>query len=196
MLRKSATALLMLLVAPAVLAHGEGAHTHAAGLFAGLAHPFIGPDHLLAMVAVGMWGAQQGGRALWALPLTFVGVMTFGSVLGVAGIALPGVGTGVEAGILLSVLALGLLVALASRWALPLAALLVGLFALFHGAAHGLEMPLAASPWAYGAGMLAATALLHVSGVLMGTKLKAAYLRVAGAAVSLVGIGMLLPMGG
>lgn len=181
---------ILALVAPTIWAHGQGIHTHGVGLLAGLAHPFSGLDHLLAMLAVGMWAAQQGGRALWALPLTFVGVMALGSALGVAGIALPGV----EAGILLSVLVLGLLVALASRWALPLAVSLVGLFALFHGAAHGLEMPLAASPWAYGAGMLAATAVLHVSGVLAGIKLQAAYLRVAGAAVSLVGMALLLPM--
>lgn len=187
MLKKTTTALLMLLAAPAVLAHGEGVHAHGAGLIAGLAHPFSGLDHLLAMLAVGMWAAQQGGRALWALPLTFVGVMALGGALGVAGVALPGM----EAGILLSVLALGLLVATGTRWTLQLACTTVGVFALFHGAAHGLEMPLTASPVGYGIGMLAATALLHTGGVLAGVKLRVGVLRIAGAAVSIAGLGLI-----
>ena len=188
MLKRTTTALALLLAAPLALAHGAGAHTHGAGLIAGLAHPFNGLDHLLAMVAVGLWAAQLGGRVLWALPLTFVGVMALGSTLGVAGIVLPGL----EAGILLSVLALGLLVALESRWSLQLACATVGLFALFHGAAHGLEMPLTASPWGYSVGMLAATALLHASGVLAGVKVRTIFLRAAGAAVSLAGLGLIL----
>jgi urease accessory protein len=173
-------------------AHGQGAHTHDAGLIAGMLHPFSGLDHLLAMVAVGLWAAQQGGRALWALPASFVGALAVGSALGVMGLALPGI----ETGIALSVLVLGLLVALQSRWALGLACVMAAFFALFHGIAHGQEMPLAASPWGYGAGMLAATALLHAAGVLAGVKAKGTALRLAGAAVSLAGIGLLLPLAG
>lgn len=190
MLKRMMTALPLLLAASLALAHGEGSHAHDAGLIAGLAHPFSGLDHLLAMVAVGLWAAQQGGRALWVLPLSFVGAMAVGSALGVMGVALPGL----ETGIILSVLALGLVVALQSRWALGLACAMVGFFALFHGVAHGQEMPLAASPFGYGAGMLAATAVLHAAGVLAGVKARASVLRAIGAMVTLAGIGLLLPL--
>ncbi len=178
--------------APAAWAHGQGAHTHEAGLIAGMLHPFSGFDHLLAMVAVGLWAARQGGRALWVLPLSFVGAMSVGTMLGMSGVAFAGM----EAGIALSVMALGALVALRRRMLLPLAAALTGLFALFHGVAHGQEMPLAASPWGYGFGMLAATALLHGVGVLAGMKLRQLYLGVAGAAISLAGLGMLVNFAG
>lgn len=192
MFKRSAIALLILLAAPAVLAHGEGAHTHGAGLIAGLAHPFSGLDHQLAMVAVGLWAAQKGGRELWMMPLTFIGMMAFGGALGVLGISLPGI----EAGIVLSVMAPGLLVALQSRWALPLAGSMVGLFALFHGMAHAVEMPNAASPWAYGLGMMAATTFLHAAGVVAGLKLREIFLRAAGALISLAGLGMAFPLMG
>lgn len=185
---RNLTLLLLAAAAPAAWAHGQGAHAHEAGLIAGMLHPFSGFDHLLAMVAVGLWAAQQGGRARWLLPLSFVGAMAVGSGFGVAGAALPGV----ETGIALSVLVLGLLVALQSRWALGLACAMAGFFALFHGVAHGQEMPLAASPWGYGAGMIAATAALHASGVLAGIKARALALRLAGAAVSIAGMGMLM----
>jgi urease accessory protein len=192
MFRRSAIALLMLLAAPAVLAHGGGAHTHGAGLIAGLAHPFSGLDHLLAMVAVGLWAAQKGGRALWVLPTAFVSIMALGSGVGVMGYALPGI----EVSITLSVLVLGLLIALQSRWSLQLACVTVGFFALVHGVAHGEEMPLAASPWGYGLGMMAATALLHGTGVLAGVKLRQIVVRAAGALISMAGIGMLFPLMG
>lgn len=190
MLRRSVLALAMLLAAPAVLAHGEGANAHSAGFIAGLTHPFSGLDHLLAMVAVGLWAAQKDGRALWLLPVTFVSLMALGGLMAVSGASLPGM----EMGIALSVLALGLLIALQSRWSLQVACATVGLFALFHGAAHGIEMPLAASPWIYGLGMIAATAMLHVAGVFAGMRLKQAVLRVAGALISIAGMGMLFPM--
>jgi len=192
MLKKITVATLMLSMAAVAFAHGEGAHTHDAGLIAGLSHPFSGLDHLLAMVAVGLWAAQKGGRALWILPLTFVGMMAFGGALGVLGIS-P---LGIEAGIVLSVMVLGLLVALQSRWALPLAGSMVGLFAIFHGVAHGVEMPNAASPWAYGLGMMAATAFLHASGVLAGMKLREIVLRITGALISVAGLSMALPLMG
>lgn len=192
MLKKMMIATLMWSVAPLALAHGEGAHSHDAGLIAGLAHPFSGLDHLLAMVAVGLWAAQKGGRALWMLPLTFVGMMAFGGTLGVLGMPLPGI----EVGIALSVMVLGLLVALQSGGSLQLACATVGLFALFHGLAHGVEMPLAASPLAYGFGMMAATAFLHASGVFAGMKLREIVLRVTGALISMAGLGMMFPLMG
>lgn len=189
---RNLTLLVLAVAAPAAWAHGQGVHTHDAGLIAGILHPFSGLDHLLAMVAVGLWAAQQGGRALWVLPLSFVGAMAFGAMLGLSGLAFAGM----EAGIALSVLALGGLVALRRQMLLPLAAALTGLFALFHGVAHGQEMPLAASPWGYGFGMLAATALLHGVGVLAGFKLRQLYLGMAGAAISLAGLGMLVNFAG
>lgn len=184
---KKIALLVLVLSTSQVWAHGDGIHAHGAGLAAGLAHPFNGLDHLLAMLAVGLWAAQQGGRALWVLPATFVSVMALGSTLGVMGVMLPGL----ETGMALSVLALGLLLALQSRWALPLAGVVVGIFALFHGVAHGQEMPLAASLWGYGFGMLTATALLHAGGVLAGVKVRATTLRMAGAVVSLAGLGLI-----
>jgi urease accessory protein len=158
----------------------------------GLLHPLTGIDHLAAMVAVGLWAAQQGKRAVWAVPLAFVATMALGGALGMAGLALPYV----EQGIAASVLVLGVLIAAAAR--LPLAAgmLLVAVFALFHGHAHGAEMPSTASGLAYGAGFVAATALLHACGVGLGLTLKKlerpAALRFAGAAVALCGVGLLL----
>ncbi len=192
MLIRNLLLLLLAAAVPAAWAHGQGVHTHDAGLIAGMLHPFSGLDHLLAMVAVGLWAAQQGGRALWVLPASFVGATAAGAMLGMAGIAFAGL----EAGIAVSVLALGALVALRRQMLLPLAATLTGLLALFHGVAHGQEMPLAASPWGYGFGMLAATALLHGVGVLAGNTLRQRYLGMAGTAISLAGLGMLVNFAG
>ncbi|KAB2310441.1 HupE/UreJ family protein [Betaproteobacteria bacterium SCN2] len=189
---KKLALLTIAVAAPAAWAHGQGVHTHDAGLIAGMLHPFSGLDHLLAMVAVGLWAAQQGGRALWVLPLSFVSAMAVGAMLGMSGVAFAGM----EAGIALSVLALGALVVLRRHMLLPLAVMLTGGFALFHGVAHGQEMPLAASPWGYGFGMLAATILLHGAGVLAGCKLRQLYLGMAGAAISLAGLGMLANFAG
>jgi len=144
------------------LAHpGHEGHDFGWDFSAGLAHPFSGWDHLLAMIAVGLWAAQLGGRARWLVPASFVGLMALGAALGEAGLAFAGL----EQGIAASVLALGLLVAGAVR--LPVAAgmALVGLFALFHGLAHGGEMPASAAGLNYGFGFIAATALLHAAGL-------------------------------
>ncbi len=122
-----------------------------------MAHPLGGLDHLLAMLAVGLWAAQQNGTARWALPLTFVISMLFGGLAGFEGRPLPGL----ESGIAASVLALGLLVAVAARLPMALALPLTGLFALSHGVAHGLELPQMAEPISYALGFLAATAVLH-----------------------------------
>lgn len=188
---------IVLLVALAAVAAAEPAfaHTfgaHGAGFVAGFAHPFGGFDHLLAMVAVGLWAGQLGGRALWAVPAAFVGAMVVGGLLATSGIALPKV----ELGIAGSLVVLGILVATA--WRLPVAAamVLVGLFAVFHGHAHGAELPQAASALGYGAGFVLATALLHGSGVALGLNARrlgaSAVVRAAGGATSLAGLALAL----
>jgi urease accessory protein len=139
-------------------------HDATVGFAAGFVHPVTGLDHVLAMIAVGLFAANLGGRALWAVPLSFVSVMALGGALGVAGIAVPFV----ETGIAISVIVLGLTVAL--RWKAPvaMAMALVGLFALFHGHAHGAEMPVNATGLEYGLGFVLATALLHGAGLGLG----------------------------
>lgn len=176
----------LLLVLPA-LAHAHTGAGSAHGFLAGVNHPIHGLDHMLAMIAVGLWAAQIGGRALWAVPASFVGVMVLGGLAATAGWALPLV----ETGILLSVLLLGLLIAFAIRPPVWAGALLVGAFALFHGYAHGAEMPHGASSLAYAAGFVMVTAALHVAGMGVGMLLKnvsyAPALRVAGALVVIGG---------
>ena len=147
---------LLLVAAPLAQAHpGHEGHDFTWDFSGGFAHPLSGWDHLLAMIAVGLWAAQLGGRARWLVPSAFVGVMALGAALGHAGLMFPGV----EQGIAASVLVLGLLIATAVR--LPVAAgmALVGLFAGFHGIAHGAEMPATAGGLSYGAGFILATAL-------------------------------------
>ena len=147
------------LIASAAEAHSFGAQD--AGLVAGLTHPFVGLDHLLAMIAVGIWAGQLGGKAVWLIPLTFVSVMSASAILASFGLFLPLV----EPAIACSVLILGLLIAGSIRLPTSAGAFLVGLFAVFHGYAHGLELPQAASPILYGAGFVLATALLHGLGI-------------------------------
>ena len=143
----------------AALAHTG--HMEPGGFMHGFEHPLGGLDHLLAMVAVGLWAAQLGGRALWVLPASFVGTMVLGGLAGMAGLPLPSV----ELGIIGSVLVLGGLVALQPKLPLAACAAITALFAVFHGYAHGAEMPAAASPWLYGMGFALATALLHGAGI-------------------------------
>lgn len=152
-------ALAALSLPAAAFAHTGVGHTY--GFAAGLMHPVGGLDHLLAMVAVGLWAAQLGGRALWLVPTSFVLLMLVGGTLGASGMQLPFI----EPGIALSVLVLGLLVAGAFRINLAASALIVGLFALFHGHAHGAEMPMEASALGYSLGFALATALLHTAGI-------------------------------
>jgi urease accessory protein len=178
------------LATPASAHTGVGAHSH--GFAAGFLHPLMGLDHMLAMLGVGIWAAQLGKRATWLVPAAFVAVMTAGAGLALSGIAMPMV----EFGIAGSVLVIGVLIALGTRLPVGVAMSLVGLFALFHGHAHGTELPGFTHPAAYGAGFVAATALLHVAGVGVALALRkhAAKLpfRVAGAAMTLVGGGLLL----
>lgn len=147
------------------------AHTgvgHPTGFAAGFGHPVGGADHMLAMIAVGLWAAQMGGRALWAVPGTFVAMMMVGGVLGISGVHIPYI----EAGILVSVLVLGVMIAGAFKFPLAVSGVLVGIFAVFHGHAHGAEMPMAIGAVSYSAGFALATALLHAVGILAGTGLQ------------------------
>jgi len=186
-IRSSAAGLALLGMLASELARAHGMHDAGSGIGSGIAHPLLGLDHVLAMVTVGLWAVQTGGRALWAVPATFVLMMGAGGALGMGGFALPMV----EAGIATSVLVFGLLVALAIR--LPLAAgmALAGTFALFHGFAHGAELPAMASPAMYAAGFLLATGLLHLTGVAVGSALHAwqsRRVRFAGACVTAAGL--------
>jgi urease accessory protein len=131
----------------------------------GFTHPLFGPDHVIAMVAVGLWGAFLGAPAIWLLPVVFPLVMAFGGALGVVGVPLPGV----ETGIAISAVMLGAMVALAARPPLWIAAVLVGAFAIFHGHAHGAELPIGADAVAYSIGFVVATGTLHLTGIALGT---------------------------
>jgi urease accessory protein len=152
------------------------------GFQEGFLHPLTGWDHLLAMIAVGLWAAQHRGRAVWLIPLSFVSVMVLGGVLGLAGVYVPGV----ELAIAISVLALGALVATMTRFTPSLSMAVVGLFALFHGYAHGHEMPAAAGALPFSVGFVLATALLHGLGIAAGLGLQKQprVLRWAGAAIA------------
>ncbi len=171
------------------------AHTfgiHGAGFMQGMLHPLSGLDHLLAMVAVGLWASQLGGRALWAVPLAFVGAMVIGGVLGMTGYALPFT----ETVIMLSVLTLALMISFAVRLPTAVSMLLVGLFALFHGHAHGTELPQAASVADYALGFIITTTALHIVGILAGVGLSrvgSRYLvRVSGIGIAITGVALLL----
>ena len=163
-----------------------------AGFASGLAHPLTGFDHLLAMVAVGRWAGQLGGRAIWTVPLTFVSVMTLGAILGMSGMALPFV----ETGILASVLILGVLVAASVRLPLAASAVIVGVFALAHGQAHGAEMPVNASGFVYALGFAGVTALLHLTGIGWGLAMKhfatKTVIRYTGGSIAALGVYLCL----
>lgn len=163
------------------------AHTQqgeAAGLWTGLLHPISGLDHVLAMVAVGLWGAQLGAPAIWVLPVAFPLVMAMGGMLGFLGVPLPGV----EVGIAASAIVLGTAVAFELRPPLVIAALVVGCFAIFHGHAHGTELPPGQSALLYSMGFVVATGCLHAVGIGIGTVHRRSWgqgvLRGAGAAVA------------
>ena len=178
--------ILSLLAVPVVQAHNL-AH-EGASLSAGFAHPLFGWDHVLAMLAVGLWAAQQGGRVVWRLPLVFVVLMTVGAIAAVAGLALPAV----ETGITTSLLVLGLLLAFAVRPPAAVGMALVGLFALFHGVAHGVEMPQAASALTFALGFIFATTLLHLLGIHLGRlcrgELTTRLLRIGGSGIAATSI--------
>ena len=177
----------LLLATPAFAHTGEGT----GGFLAGLAHPVLGPDHVVAMVAVGLWGAFLGVPAIWLLPIVFPLVMALGGVLGILGVPLPAVETGIAS----SAIVLGAMVALAARPPLWIAAVLVGTFAIFHGYAHGRELPDGANAAAFSAGFVIATGLLHLTGIAFGqlTRWPAGRLAVrgAGGVIALIGLAYL-----
>ncbi|MFZ4533038.1 MAG: HupE/UreJ family protein [Alsobacter sp.] len=184
-------ALAALFLATPAWAH-TGLEPHVHGFAAGFAHPLGGADHLLAMVAVGLWAGLVGGRAAWAWPLAFVVMMTGAAAAGVAGVALPLT----EIGIALSVVVLGAAIALGLRAPVGVGAALCAVFAVFHGHAHGAEMPADAAGLAYGAGFIVATTLLHAAGVALAFGLARLAprlaVRTAGAAVAAGGVALLV----
>lgn len=171
-LRDAAAPFAILLVSStAALAHTG--HGDAAGFAHGFMHPLGGYDHVLAMVAVGLLAAHLGGRALWLVPAAFVAAMAASGALGVAGAPVPFV----ESGIMLSIVVLGLAAVLRVNMPVSAAMALVAFFAIFHGTAHGAEMPADASGLTYAAGFLTATALLHAAGIAIGLGVGAVFAR-------------------
>lgn len=182
-------AVLLMGAAAAAQAHTDEA---GGGFASGFLHPVGGVDHLLAMIAVGIWGATLGRPLIWALPVAFPLLMVLGGVLGIAGVPLPFV----EAGIATSVVVLGLAILAAWRAPVGVALVIVGVFGLLHGYAHGMELPASAAPVAYTAGFVLSTGLLHLAGIaiglLTGVPRGAQLLRVGGAAIAAVGVWILL----
>jgi urease accessory protein len=169
-----------------VLAHVRGGE--AVSFLSGVRHPVSGADHILAMISVGLWGAQLGAPAIWLLPVTFPLVMAFGGLLGLMGVRLPGI----EIGVAVSAIALGFAVFREARPPLWVAAAAVGFFAIFHGYAHGAELPPGASGLLYSMGFVIATGCLHATGITIGLVHKWPAGRVAlrgtGACVSMAGV--------
>lgn len=184
-LRLGVPGMALVFFATPALAHG-GAAVH--GWTSGFLHPLFGPDHVAAMIAVGLWGALLGPPALWALPIAFPLMMAAGGAGGILGLSLPFV----EAGIAASAAALGLAVAIAARPPLALAIILVGIFAVFHGHAHGTELPNDADALAFAAGFVVATGLLHLAGIALGLLSRwpggRLAVRVAGGAIAVAGL--------
>lgn len=182
------TIFLALLLVNTAHAHG----VQGGGLINGLAHPVFGPDHLLAMVAVGILSVQIGDRAIWTVPSAFLVFMLIGGILGIKEIPFPAVETGIAA----SVLVLGLAIALAKKMPVILAMAFVGFFGLFHGYAHGMEMPSVAEPALYATGFIISTAGLHIAGVFIGLishRIPSGdvVLRVIGAVIAAIGLYIL-----
>jgi urease accessory protein len=183
------SSLFFALFSASLQAHEGGAAAN--GLVSGFLHPILGWDHVLAMLAVGIWGAFLGQRAIWMLPIAFPLVMVLGGILGMAAVPLPAV----EAGIAASALVIGVLIALALRPPLWLALLIVALFAVFHGHAHGTELPEAANALGYSIGFVLATGLLHLCGIAFALVDRLPHgklaIRLAGSAIGLAGLGFL-----
>jgi len=185
-MKHSRTIVLAALCLFAGTAYAHPGHTPT-GFAGGLAHPFLGVDHLFAMIAIGLWAAQQGGRALWAVPSAFVCAMGLGGALAWSGTVLPHV----ETAIALSVLSLGLLIATRYKASVATGMAIAGVFALFHGYAHGLEMPQAASPALYALGFVLATVCLHGVGIAGGLIGRRA-MRLAGLGIAATGAALLV----
>ncbi|MSR08110.1 MAG: HupE/UreJ family protein [Gammaproteobacteria bacterium] len=189
--------LLPVLLAPVTAFAHEGSSLPYGSFIAGLAHPVLGTDHFLAMVSVGILSAQIGGRAIWTVPTTFVSVMAIGGLLGWLNVGL----TSIELGISFSVLILGIAIAADRKLPVLVAMGAVGIFAIFHGYAHGAEMPTVANALTYGLGFMTGTAFLHVAGLVVGD-ISQHYargkilLRIAGAAIAGVGTWFLVGLAG
>jgi urease accessory protein len=185
-----AGAIVLALQSAPALAHS--AKSLSLGFVGGFLHPLSGPDHLLAMISVGLWGAFLGRPLIYLLPVIFPTVMAFGGVLGMAQVPFPPV----EIGIAVSVMVLG--AAIMVRWSAPvwLAAIIVGIFGLFHGYAHGLELPSMANPVSFSLGFVLATGLLHVLGIVIGLLRDRPggerVLRAMGGVIALAGVGYLV----
>jgi urease accessory protein len=188
-IRNATLAALLLVVGDAVFAHEGGGI--AGGFSSGFMHPILGWDHVVAMVAVGLWGAFLGRPAIWVLPIVFPMVMAFGGAIGLSGLHIPAV----ETGIAFSAIVLGAVVALAIRPPIPIAAVIVGTFAIFHGYAHGVELPKAADPLAYSLGFVIATGMLHLAGIAIGLVVRwpagKIAVRAVGAAIAMAGVAFL-----
>src|SRR5262245_30197033 len=187
---RSPASLLLATLLLLMLTHTASAHTETGGIggfLSGFKHPLTGLDHIVAMVAVGLWGAYLGAPAMWLLPVVFPVVMALGGALGVLGMPMPGV----EKGIALSGVMLGLAVAFAARPKLWIAAVMVGFFAIFHGHAHGTELPEASNAITYAIGFVIATGLLHLSGIAFGLLTRWPWgriaVRAAGAVIAVIG---------
>ncbi len=182
---------LLVLLASALPAFAHVQQGQAQGFLTGMGHPISGFDHVLAMIAVGLWGAQLGPPAVWLLPVTFPMIMAVGGFFGLLGIPLPGV----EVGIALSAVLLGLMVASEAKPPLVVAGSIVAFFAVFHGHAHGTELPPGQSALLYSIGFVIATGCLHGLGIAIGMVHKwpagRVALRFSGAVVTLAGIGFL-----
>jgi urease accessory protein len=184
--RLALVALILVVATTPVLAHGrEG---QALGFLTGLQHPISGLDHVLAMIAVGLWGAQLGAPALWLLPIAFPMVMAIGGFLGLVAIPVPGI----EVGIALSAIVLGLAVMREAKPPLAAAVALVAVFAIFHGHAHGTELPVGHDGLTYSIGFVVATGCLHGLGIVIGLLHRwpagRVALRSSGAVVALAGV--------
>lgn len=182
--------ILLMGLSPSVFAHAS-AEAMRGGFISGFLHPITGLDHVVAMVAVGLWGVFLGRPAIWVLPVVFPLVMAFGGALGVAGVDIPYV----EVGIALSGVILGLAVAFAVRPPLWIAAIIVGSFAIFHGHAHGTELPNATNPLVFSVGFVVGTGLLHLVGILFGELTRWSWgntvVRAGGGVIALIGAGFL-----
>lgn len=184
--------LLWLCLMPLAAAH-EGAGV-VGGFASGFSHPLGGLDHVAAMVAVGILGAFMGRPAIWVLPVVFPMVMAFGGALGLLGVPVPAI----EPGIALSSIVLGGMIVLALNPPLPVVAVVVAAFAIFHGYAHGTELPQAANPLAYSLGFVISTGLLHLAGIAIGELIRwptgKIVARTAGGLIALAGVGFLTGM--
>jgi urease accessory protein len=171
--------------------HPDSMTTASASFSTGFAHPFSGIDHLLAMLAVGLWAAQNKRSAMWVLPLAFPLMMVIGALLAFAGLEIPAAETGIAA----SVAVLGLLIAFAVKMPLRASTAIVSLFALFHGYAHGSELPHGSSAVMYGLGFVLATALLHAMGLgiglFAGKQMAGKVVRIGGIGIAVVGACLL-----